>query len=520
MNITLITEGTYPHHMGGVSTWCDQLLDHIPDHSFDILAISGSGDEKNVWEMPSNVGRVTMVPLWAPVSSRRASRDLRQRFMPVQERFFASLAIENNGAGFVESLQELAEFARAGELTAAMSSKDAVRMLMADAPNCQERPGSQDHERLSVADAVDILVRLEHSLRPLAMAPLETDLCHTTANGLGTLPALVAKWANGTPFLLTEHGVYLRELYLAHPPGSMSQLARSTVLRFFKLLIETAYQYADIIAPVCRYNGLWEVANGTLPSRIRPVHNGIDPKAFPVATADPALPTLVFVGRIDPLKDIETLLRSFAEVRATLPDARLRMFGPTPEGGEAYFHRCVELSTDLGLADGAATFEGKISPPSQAYHTGQVVVLTSISEGLPYVVLEAMASGRPVVATDVGGVAEAIGDTGLLVPPKDPSAVAAACVKLLSDKRRRRALGRAARSRVLEHFDVKRCFATYLGLYEELAGNELGTIDLRDPKQGEIAEPAESVTSYRPAALQGSSLKVRPRRFVKPGVIG
>jgi polysaccharide biosynthesis protein PelF len=520
MNITLITEGTYPYHMGGVSVWCDQLLSHIPDHRFDILSISGSGDEKNVWEMPPNVTGVTTVPLWAPVSPRRASRELRARFMPVQERFFASLAVEANGAGFAESLQELAEFARAGELTAAMSSKDAVNMLMANPPNCQERPGSQEHGRLSVADAVDILVRLEHSLRPLAIAPPETDLCHTTANGLGTLPALAAKWANGTPFLLTEHGVYLRELYLAHPPGSMSQLARSTVLRFFKLLIETAYEYADIVAPVCRYNGLWEVANGTAPSRIRPVPNGIDPKAFPVATAEPALPTLVFVGRIDPLKDIETLLRAFAEVRAELPNARLRLFGPTPEGGEDYFERCVQLSTELGLADGAATFEGKISPPSQAYHTGHVVVLTSISEGLPYVVLEAMASGRPVVATDVGGVAEAVGDAGLLVPPKDPSAFAAACVKLLSDKRKRKALGRAARARVLRHFDVKACFAAYLGLYEELGKNEPGVIDLRELEQVEVAEPAESVRSYRPAALQGSSLKVRPGRFLKPGVLG
>jgi hypothetical protein len=93
-------------------------------------------------------------------------------------------------------------------------------------------------------------------------------------------------------------------------------------------------------------------------------------------------------------------------------------------------------------------------------------------------------------------------------------------VKLLSDKRRRRALGWAARDRVLQHFDVKHCFATYLGLYEELARNELGTIDLRDLEQVEIVEPAESVPSYRPAALQGSSLKVRPRRFLKPGVIG
>jgi glycosyltransferase involved in cell wall biosynthesis len=300
----------------------------------------------------------------------------------------------------------------------------------------------------------------------------------------------------------------------------MSQLARSTVLRFFKLLIETAYRYADVIAPVCRYNRLWEVANGTPPSRIRPVHNGVDPKAFPVAVAEPELPTLVFVGRIDPLKDIETLLRSFAEVRDKLPHARLRMFGPVPEGGEEYFQRCVQLSTDLGLDDGGATFEGKISPPAEAYHAGHVVVLTSISEGLPYVVLEAMASGRPVVATDVGGVAEAVGDAGLLVPPKDPSAVAAACVQLLSDKRKREALGRAARSRVLEFFDVERCFGTYLGLYEELAGNEPETVDLRGIEDPEGAEPAEIVHSYRPASFEGSSLKVKPGRFLKPGVLG
>jgi glycosyltransferase involved in cell wall biosynthesis len=506
--------------MGGVSVWCDQLLRQVPEHCFDVLAISGSGEEKSAWEMPPNVGRVTTVPLWSPVPSRRASRELRARFMPVQERFLQSLALENNGAGFAESLQELAEFARAGELTAAMSSEAAVSMMMAVTPNCQERPGVADQERLSVADAVDILVRLEHSLRPLAIAPLETDLCHTTANGLGTLPALAAKWANGTPFLLTEHGVYLRELYLAHPPGSMSQLARSTVLRFFKLLIETAYQYADIVAPVCRYNRLWEVANGTPPSRIRPVHNGVDPKAFPVAASEPALPTLVFVGRIDPLKDIETLLRSFAGVRAKLPEARLRMFGPTPEGGEAYFDRCAQLSADLGLADGGATFEGKISPPAQAYHTGQVVVLTSISEGLPYVVLEAMASGRPVVATDVGGVAEAVGDAGLLVPPKDPSAVAAACVKLLSDKRKRRALGRAARGRVLQLFDIRQCFGTYRGLYEELGKGEFDTIDLRGLDEAEVAEPVEVVPSYRPAAFEGSSLKVGRLRSFRPGVLG
>ena len=60
----------------------------------------------------------------------------------------------------------------------------------------------------------------------------------------------------------------------------------------------------------------------------------------PLAVTEPAVPTLVFVGRIDPLKDIETLLRAFAEVRLKVPECRLRIFGPTPEGGEDYYDQC------------------------------------------------------------------------------------------------------------------------------------------------------------------------------------
>ena len=79
--------------------------------------------------------------------------------------------------------------------------------------------------------------------------------------------------------------------------------------------------------------------------------------------------------------------------------------------------------TELGLDDGSATFEGPIRPTVKAYHAGHVLVLTSISEGLPYVVLEAMASGRPIVATDVGGVAEGVGSAGLLGAAPGPFGV-------------------------------------------------------------------------------------------------
>lgn len=476
MDITLITEGTYPHNLGGVSVWCDQLVREIGEHRFSLLALSATGDETVTWELPANVVDVRVVPLWAPGPPRRASRALQRHFAPVQERFFSSLVADDGHRGFTASLQELAGLAQMAKLGPALSTEAAVATLLDLAPPGQDRPGAAG--RLSVADAVEVLSLLEHFLRPLAVPVPRADLCHTTANGLGTLPALAAKWSHGTPLLLTEHGVYLRELYLSYKPGTLAQPARALVLRFFKLLIETAYAEADVVAPVCRYNRTWELANGTPPGRVRPVHNGIDPALFPPAPAEPEVPTLVFVGRIDPLKDIETLLRAFALVLEQVPAARLRLFGPVPEGGQAYMDRCAALAHELGLDDGRARFEGKLSPTTAAYHAGHVVVLTSISEGLPYVILEAMATGRPVVATDVGGVSEAIGEAGVLVPPRDPAAIAAACTRLLLDGDERRARGAASRERVLRQFTTKRAFGLYRDLYNELVAPPAEVVDL------------------------------------------
>ena len=180
----------------------------------------------------------------------------------------------------------------------------------------------------------------------------------------------------------------------------MNAHVRSVLLRFFKRLVEATYVMADRIAPVSHYCQLWELKSGATSSQIRPVYNGIDPDTFAYDPDEPAEPTLVYVGRIDPLKDIETLLRAFALVRQAVPGARLRMFGPRESA--AYGRRCDALLDELGLT-GAAVFEGPVAARAEAYRAGQVVLLTSISEGFPFAVLEAMACGRPVVATRCRG---------------------------------------------------------------------------------------------------------------------
>ena len=292
-------------------------------------------------------------------------------------------------------------------------------------------------------------------------------MCHAVSNGLAALPALAAKWSSATPLLLTEHGLYLRERLLAHRPGTMNAHVRSLLLRFFKRLVETTYLMADRIAPVSHYCQLWELKSGAQHTQIQPVHNGIDPDTFSYDPGEPAEPTLVFVGRIDPLKDIETLLRAFALVRRAVPGARLRMFGPRES--VTYGRRCDALVSELELG-GSAVFEGPVAAPAEAYRAGQVVLLTSISEGFPFAVLEAMACGRPVVATDVGGVAEAVAQAGILVPPRDPVAVAEATIALLGDPARRHALGFRARLRVISHFTVSRCVSDYRDLYQDVVG--------------------------------------------------
>jgi glycosyltransferase involved in cell wall biosynthesis len=213
------------------------------------------------------------------------------------------------------------------------------------------------------------------------------------------------------------------------------------------------------------------------------MYNGVAPEDFPVADGEPDAPTVAFMGRVDPLKDLHTLIRAFAVVRERIPDARLRIFGGTPAGNGPYRDSCQDLIVELGL-DGVATLEGRVESAVEAYHAGSVVALTSISEGFPYTVVEAMACGRPVVCTDVGGVAEAVGDAGIVVPPRDVAAVADAFVELLTDDARRRRLGVAARQRVIERYTLQESLDAYRELYGRLLRERPGAAG---PDRGEVS---------------------------------
>ncbi len=469
--VAMITEGTYPCSRGGVSVWCDQVVRQLPDHEFSVHALVGSGDEAIVWSLPDNVSEVQLLPLWPPglpptPQGRRPSRSM----IAMLQRLFAALCTEGVPGGVGASIAELIGPARSGELASALAAPRAFEVLL---PAMAQMPALRSNANgvvpdPTVGDALEALLLLEHMLRPLGAPVPQVDVCHCVSGGLGTLWALAAKAEADVPFLLGEHGLYLRERLLSYPPGSLPHHVRAFALRFFTRLTEAAYEGADLIVPVCDYNRLWEEASGAELDKISPVHNGIEPGQFPPPPPEPVTPNLVWLGRLDEIKDVETLLWAFALIHRAVPAATLAVYGP--DGDPAYAAWCRQLVGDLGVRD-AVRFCGRVSPDqlAEAYHGGQIVLLTSISEGFPFSVLEAMASGRPVIATDVGGVREAVGDAGVLVAPRNPHAVANACIKMLADDDARQKLGFAGRLRVLEQFTLDNSVDGYRRAYSDLA---------------------------------------------------
>jgi glycosyltransferase involved in cell wall biosynthesis len=487
MRIALVSEGTYPYAIGGVSTWCDQLIRGLPEHRWTMVALTGDDSEHPLWTTPDNLDGVQRIPLWGPAPAgphrpgrwRGAGREpgagfassygalLEAMLAPHDPRSPQAMVARSR---FLLALRGIFEYADSGgDLSAALMSNAALAQLVAAWRDV--RPTD-----LTLADALEAAHYFGCMLRPFSVPPVRCDIVHSSMNGLSMLAAMAAKWRHGTPLVMSEHGIYLRERYLSYLDEPAAHAVKALMLSFFRSLAGAGYLVADALAPHSSYNRRWQLQNGADPDRMWTMYNGVETAEFPVAESEPDTPTVVFMGRINPLKDLHTLIRAFAYVRAQVPGARLRIFGVTPPADQAYAQSCRRLIRDLNLTD-AVTMEGGVDSPVIAYHAATIVALTSVSEGFPVTLIEAMACGRPIVCTNVGGVREAVTDAGIVVTPRDHLAVARACVTLLQDDEMRQRMAKAARSRVLQLFTLAESLNGYRRIYDHLTGEPVETPD-------------------------------------------
>jgi colanic acid/amylovoran biosynthesis glycosyltransferase len=284
-------------------------------------------------------------------------------------------------------------------------------------------------------------VLLASLLRQTGAARLHSHFANSGAT-VGMLAAHLA----GMPWSLTLHGVSETD----YPAGVTlaDKLRRADFVACASWFMRAqAMRVAD--------HGDWD--------KLHVVRCGIDPAAMPtpVETGGDAV-NFACVGRLSSEKGQRGLLTAFAEARQRIGGTRLDLVGDGPLRGEVQ-----ALAQELGIAE-AVTFHGALSEANTLARiaAADILVLPSFMEGLPLVIMEAMALGKPVIASGVAGIPELVrsGENGILVPPSHWQALADAMVALASDADRRQRLGAAARVAVMEEFAIDRAVAPLIPL--------------------------------------------------------
>jgi polysaccharide biosynthesis protein PelF len=314
---------------------------------------------------------------------------------------------------------------------------------------------------------------------------------HPLSTGFAGLLGTELKRRTGKPLVLTEHGIYWHEVSLGadelecgfkivKTESGELQLGRTWEAwhQAFQDFARDAYAAADVITTVCSFNQDLQRSLGASGSKMQLIPNGVEipvnGRTAPGRTGTNAKKRIALVGRVTPIKDVKTFIRACALVQKRIQQAEFQVIGPT-DHDSMYAAECRELAESLSLD--ALEFTGETDMGEQ-YPSIDLVVLTSVSEGQPYALLESFAHGIPVVATNVGGCAELVdrgnipgGPAGLICPVGDHRRIADAIIELCSNQALYQQCAAAGRTRARDLYSHEAVIASYKQLYDRYLNN-------------------------------------------------
>lgn len=466
MRICLLAEGCYPYVAGGVSSWIQMLIKGLPDYEFVIYAIGASKAQKGVYkyDIPENVVEIHEVFLdefEEPVGKRVSGKHLSEQ----QKQAIISLL-----KGTLSDWSVLFDLFSTGGMNANefLMSDDYLDIIISMAQD--------EFRNVPFKDAFwAIRSMLIPVLNLLSCSPPEADIYHSVATGYAGILGSLFRYRTGKPFIVTEHGIYTREREEEILKASwVSTYFKKSWICFFTSLCLCAYHRADRIISLFYGARRIQIALGADASKCSVIPNGVNVDRF-AHIDELALESNTYnigsVLRVVPIKDVKTMIYSFNIVRMKRPDARLYPIGPTDED-EDYYRECMELIANLDCPN--IEFTGRVDVTKWLGKL-DLLILTSISEGQPFVLLEAMAAKRPVLSTNVGSCSEIIngfpdefGPCGKVVPVMNPSAIADGILEIGKSRKHMRELAQNGYQRVNRYYRDDDFLTNYRQLYEEV----------------------------------------------------
>jgi len=445
VDIMLFSEGTYPYVKGGVSSWILQLMKGLPEFSFGVCFIGATpyldGDVMQIsYEFPENLKHLEVHYLFDDDDSNtpkpKRKQGSKEGFEAVRELY---KSFQKDNGEIPNILQNIDFYTKEVTFDDFLHSERAWEFLtQVYSKNCPDVP------------FIDYFWTLRNIHKPIwTLANIvqnlpKTKIYHSPSTGYAGFLGALASYTTKQPFFLTEHGIYTRERKIDMLSADWIEFKKPSLLQQpqeYNYIKKMWISFFDKIGLFCyhRSNHILSLFSGAQQIQInfgapKPktmiIPNGVDVDGLMQTIAhrqDPPKPIITLIGRVVPIKDIKTFIRAIKIASQYIPDIEGWIVGAVDEDKE-YVQECQQMAFALDLKGSLQKFDGNKSNltfeqiqesedkikffghsnikeilPKSALQT-----LSSISEGMPLVILEGFAAGVPCVATDVGSCRDLI----------------------------------------------------------------------------------------------------------------
>jgi polysaccharide biosynthesis protein PelF len=459
VTVCLLVEGSYPFITGGVSAWVQELIAALPDVRFTLFTVSPKTGQPLRYVLPANVIAHRDIVVNEKRPSRGKPRDGAADFMRRVQGMHAAFE-----SGSDPGLKEIVDRMPRGYIPYEDAVREGEAWDMIVGGNSRHNPVYPFSEYFwSWKSAHDMVFTIMGEELP------DADLYHAVCTGYVGMAAVTAKMRTGRPFVLTEHGLYHKEREMEiRRAGFVKGYQRDMWISMYTGISRLCYRYADLVIALFEHNRRLQIEMGADADRAVVIPNGIDiPRFSSVVRKKRDGFHVGLVGRVVPIKDIKTFILMAKIVAGSIPEARFWCIGPTDED-QAYFEDCRGLVESFQLSD-RFTFTGKADVRTY-YEFLDVLLLTSVREAQPLVILEAFAAGLPVVSTRVGNVPELLDyDERFLASSRDAETLAQAVRYVHAHPEEMIDLASKNREKVDRFYDKKRVFERYGEIYASFA---------------------------------------------------